>query len=121
MEHEGQHEDFADLLNRLKSTYDVNESEIARAINVAPATVNAWVNRKRGTGRGPRPDTLRALSAAYPKFTVAEIFASTGRKAPGPLAPEAEARLMELFRELTPEQQAMKEIEMRALRDANRA
>ncbi|MEV6046073.1 helix-turn-helix domain-containing protein [Streptomyces xanthochromogenes] len=121
MEHEGQHEDFADLLKRLKLTYDVNESEIARALNIAPATVNAWVNRKRGTGRGPRPDTLRALADAFPRFTVAEIFAATGRKAPGPLAPEAEARLLELFRELTPEQQQMKEIEMKALRDANRA
>lgn len=121
MEHEGQTEDFAALLKRLKDTYRVNESQIARAINVAPATVNAWVNGTRGTGRGPNPDKLRALAEAYPKFTVAEIFASVGRKVPGPLSPEAEERLLELFRGLTAEQQAIKEIELRAINESNKS
>ncbi|MFE9372317.1 helix-turn-helix domain-containing protein [Streptomyces sp. NPDC006711] len=120
MDH-GQQEDLSALIKRLKDTYKVTESEIARAINVAPATVNSWVLRKRGTGRGPNPEKLRALSDAFPKFTVAEIFAAAGRRVPGPLAPEAEARLLELFRGLTPEQQAIKEIELRALNEANRS
>lgn len=113
-------EDLAQLLDRLKSEYDVNESEIARSIGVAPATVNAWVHRKRGTGRGPNREKLRALAQAYPKFTEDEIFRAAGRETPGPLPPDAEARVLELWRGLTEEQQRAKEVEMRALGDMNR-
>ncbi|MEU7381507.1 helix-turn-helix transcriptional regulator [Streptomyces sp. NPDC042207] len=113
-------EDLAQLLARLKSEYDVSDSEIARRIGVAPATVNSWVHRKRGTGRGPNRDKLRALAAAFPKFTEAEIFVAAGRESPGPLSPDAEARILELWRGLTEEQQRAKEVEMRALNDMNR-
>ncbi|MFF9124401.1 XRE family transcriptional regulator [Streptomyces sp. NPDC014889] len=113
-------EDLAQLLARLKSTYGVNDSEISRRIGVSPATVNSWVHRKRGTGRGPNRDKLRALAAAFPKFTEAEIFAAAGRESPGPLSPDAEARIIELWRGLTEEQQRAKEVEMRALNEMNR-
>lgn len=122
VEYEGQTvagEDFAQLIKRLKDVYGVNESQIARAIGVAPATVNAWVNRTRGTGRGPRPDTLRALAAAYPRFTEGEIFAAAGRKVPGELSDSAERELHEVFGELTEEQQKLTLIQMRALRASN--
>lgn len=114
-------EDLAQLLARLKSEYDVNESEIARRIGVAPATVNAWVNRKRGTGRGPNREKLRALASAFPKFSEAEIFKAAGRKAPGPLSPDAQQRLLHLFGELTAEQQRAYEIQMRATVEDNRS
>ncbi|UQA95735.1 helix-turn-helix domain-containing protein [Streptomyces halobius] len=120
MTNEERPEDLAQLLAHLKSEYDVNESEIARAIGVAPATVNAWTNRKRGTSRGPNPDKLRALAAAFPKFTEQRIFAAAGRKAPGPLSPDAEQRILELYRGLTREQQEITETQMRALNEANR-
>lgn len=113
-------EDLAQLLARLKSEYDVSDSEIARRIGVAPATVNAWVHRKRGTGRGPNRDKLRALAREFPKFTEDEVFAAAGRQSPGPLSPEAEARILELWRGLTEEQQRAKEVEMRALGEMNR-
>lgn len=113
-------EDLAQLLARLKDTYGVNESEIARRIGVAPSTVNSWTNRTRGGKRGARPEKLRALAEAFPKFTEAEIFAAAGRDAPGPLSPDAEARIIELWRGLTEEQQRLKEIEMRALGESNR-
>ncbi|MCQ6250856.1 helix-turn-helix domain-containing protein [Streptomyces malaysiensis] len=119
MNDEERTEDLAQLLARLKSEYDVNESEIARRIGVAPATVNAWVNRKRGTGRGPNPVKLRALAQAFPKFTEAQIFAAAGRKAPGPLSPEDEEDLLKLFGRLTKEQQEMLKIQARALGDSN--
>jgi transcriptional regulator with XRE-family HTH domain len=112
-------EDLAQLLTRLKDDYGVSESEIARRISVSPATVNNWVRRKRGTGRGPNPEKLRALHEAFPRFTEAEIFAAAGRKTPGPLAPEAEARLLELFRGLTAEQQEFTETQLRALNEHN--
>ncbi|WP_218923751.1 helix-turn-helix domain-containing protein [Streptomyces sp. rh34] len=109
-------EDLAQLLARLKDEYGANDSQIAAAIGVSVSTVNTWVHRKRQ----PRPDALRALAAAYPKFTEDQIFAAAGRKIPGPLAPAAEERLLELFRGLTAEQQEIKELELRALNEHNR-
>ncbi|MEU2135327.1 helix-turn-helix domain-containing protein [Streptomyces sp. NPDC018352] len=114
-------EDLAQLLARLKDEYGVSESEIARRINVSAATVNNWVRRKRGTGRGPNPEKLRALHREFPRFSEDEIFAAAGRKTPGPLAPAAEERLLELFRGLTAEQQEIKELELRALNEHNRS
>ncbi|MFJ8855160.1 helix-turn-helix domain-containing protein [Streptomyces sp. NPDC102437] len=114
-------EDLAQLLARLKDEYGVSESEIARRIGVSAATVNNWVHRKRGTGRGPNPEKLRAIAREFPKFSEDEIFAATGRKTPGPLAPAAEERLLELFRGLTAEQQEIKELELRALNEHNRS
>jgi transcriptional regulator with XRE-family HTH domain len=115
-------EDFAQLLTRLKDTYNnVSDSEIARRIGVSPATVNAWVHRKRGGTRGPARETLQALAREFPKFTEAEIFAAVGRKTPGPLSPDAEERVQELFRELTAEQQETVETQIRALADKNRS
>ncbi|RLV66294.1 putative transcriptional repressor of cell division inhibition protein [Streptomyces sp. CBMAI 2042] len=110
-------EDLAQLLARLKDEYGVNDSQIATAIGVSVSTVNTWVHRKRQ----PRPDALRALAAAYPKFTEDQIFAAAGRKTPGPLSPAAEERLLELFRGLTAEQQEIKELELRALNEHNRS
>ncbi|WP_218924725.1 helix-turn-helix domain-containing protein [Streptomyces sp. or3] len=110
-------EDLAQLLARLKDEYGVNDSQIAATVGVSVSTVNTWVHRKRQ----PRPDALRALSAAYPKFTEDRIFAAAGRKTPGPLSPSAEERLLELFRGLTAEQQADKEVELRALNERNRS
>jgi transcriptional regulator with XRE-family HTH domain len=114
-------EDFAQLLSRLKDQYGVSESEIARRIGVSSAAVNNWVRRKRGTGRGPNPEKLRALHREFPAFTEDEIFAAVGRKKPGPLNPDAEQRVLELYRGLTAEQQEMQEIQMRALNEHNRS
>lgn len=113
-------EDLAQLIVRLKDTYGVSDSEIARRIDVSPATVNAWVHRKRGGQRGPAREKLQALAREFPKFTEAEIFAAAGRKTPGPLSPQAEERVQELYRELTAEQQTIIETQMRALVEMNR-
>lgn len=110
-------EDLAQLLARLKDEYGVNDSQIATAIGVSVSTVNTWVHRKRQ----PRPDALRALARAYPKFAEDRVFAAAGRKTPGPLSPAAEERLLELFRGLTAEQQEIKELELRALNEHNRS
>lgn len=113
-------EDLAQLLARLQSKHGVNKSELARRIGVSPAAVSAWTNRTRGTGRGPNRDNLIALHEAFPDFTRDEIFKAAGRRTPGPIDPDREARVLEYYRELTEEQQLAKEIEMRALGEANR-
>lgn len=120
MADQGRTEDLAQLLARLMDEYNVNESEIGRRIGVAASTVNSWTHRTRGGKRGVRPSSLKALAEAFPKFTEDEIFAAAGRQSPGPLSPEAEARILELYRGLTEEQQRMKEVEMRALNEMNK-
>jgi transcriptional regulator with XRE-family HTH domain len=113
-------EDFAQLLARLKETYGVNESEIARRIGVAASTVNSWTNRTRGGKRGVRPGNIHALAEAFPKFTVDEIARAAGRETPGPMSSDGEARIIELWRGLTEEQRRSKEVELRALNEFNR-
>lgn len=112
-------ENFAQLIARLKDHYKVSEPQIAAAIGVHVSTVNTWASGKRGAKQGPRRAYLQALHDAYPAFSVDEINAAAGRQAPGPLDPDAEQRVLELYRGLTAEQQRMKEIEMRALNEAN--
>lgn len=115
-------EDFAQLLTRLKDTYgNVSDSEIARRIGVSPATVNSWVHRKRGSARGPAREILQALAREFPKFTEAEIFAAVGRKTPGPVSPDGEARIQNLYRELTADQQEDFEAQMTAVVERNRS
>lgn len=121
MDHEERTEDLAQLLARLKSEYDVNESEIARRIGVAPATVNAWTHRLRGTKRGVKTESLRALAREFPKFTEDEIFTAAGRATPGRLSPDKEAEALEYFRGLTEQQQRDQLIQMKALNEANKA
>lgn len=113
-------EDLAQLLARLKAEYGVNETEIARRIGTGVSTINSWANRTRGGKRGPNRDKLRALAEAFPKFTEEEIFRAAGRQSPGPYDTEAEARVLELYRGLTAQQQREKEVEMRALNEMNR-
>ncbi|WP_055696548.1 helix-turn-helix transcriptional regulator [Streptomyces silaceus] len=118
MENEGsdQHgEDFAQLLKRLKDEYSVNETEVAKRIGVSVSAVNTWSHRKRT----PRPDVLRRIAQAFPKFTLEELFAATERLGPGPLSPDAEARILDLIRSLPREQQEIAEVQLRAMRDLN--
>lgn len=112
-------EDLAQLLARLKAERNLSDTAIARRIGVAPATVNAWVHRKRGTGRGPAQKNLEALAREF-NLDRDAVFRAADRTSPGPLDAEAEARVLELYRALTEEQRRMKEIEMRALGEMNR-
>ena len=114
-------ENLPQLLAALRAEYDVTEPQIADAIGVSVSTVNTWASGKRGSKQGPRRRSLEALAAAYPKFSRHRVFAAAGRRAPGPLAPDAEARILNLYRELTAEQRDMMETQMRAVADKNRA
>ncbi|HEX5566676.1 MAG TPA: XRE family transcriptional regulator, partial [Streptomyces sp.] len=96
-----------------------SESAIARRIGVSSATVNQWVHRKRGVGRGPRVESLRRLAAEY-NIPEGKVFAAAGRRTPGPLTPDQEAEVLRYFRDLTEEQQRAKLVEMRALAQHNR-
>lgn len=112
-----QPQDFAQLLARLKSERGIGDSEIARRVGVSVSTVNTWVHRKRR----PRREALEALAEAFDDFSREEIFAAADRKTPGPLAPDAEQRILGLIRELTAEQQEFTETQLRALAEGNRS
>jgi transcriptional regulator with XRE-family HTH domain len=112
-------EDLADLIKRIQDQHGVSQSDIARRLGISNSAVNLWVNRRRGSGRGPGSDTLRKLAAAY-GIPEREVFAAAGRKQPGPVEPDAEARIVSLYRELTAEQQYILEVQMRALAEDNR-
>lgn len=82
-------------------------------------TVNAWVHRKRGTGRGPAQKSLEALAREF-NLDRDAVFRAASRASPGPLSVEAEKHILELYRGLTEEQWRAKEVEMRALNEMNR-
>jgi transcriptional regulator with XRE-family HTH domain len=111
------HEDFAQLLKRLKDEYSVNESEIARRLGVSPATVNTWTQRQR---KAPRRETLEKIAEVFPKFTRDEIFAAASRKTPGPLTKDETERLLDYYAQLTKEQQRAQLIAMKAIAEDNR-
>jgi transcriptional regulator with XRE-family HTH domain len=107
--------DFAQVLADLMDDYKVNGSEVARRIGVHHSTVATWLHRTRV----PRNDAILKLAAEFPRYSVKVLTDAAGRKAPGPIAPERAERLLELFEGLTEEQQAMMEIQAKALRDSN--
>lgn len=109
-------EDFAQILKRLKSEYDVTDSEVARRIGVSVSAVHTWVHRKRQ----PRDEQIRALATAFPAFSEEDLFAAAGRKTPGPVGPDAAERILAMIRSYAPEIQEIAEVQVRALGDLNR-
>lgn len=105
--HQG--EDLAALLSRLlDETSGRNQKDLAAAAGIPYATVNAWMNRTRGTSRID-PDKLRALREVFRSWgvsvKVSDFFAAAGRPVPGPTDVEREARLLKLYRQLPEERQ----------------
>ncbi|MFM9602735.1 helix-turn-helix domain-containing protein [Streptomyces turgidiscabies] len=99
-----QGEDLAALLRRLLDQADgKTPKDLATAAGVPYQTLNAWMNRTRGTSRID-PDILRALVDVFRSWGVQavprEFFASVGRPVPGPSDAEREARLLTLYRQL---------------------
>lgn len=108
-------EDLSALIRRVQDQRPhLTQSEIARRLDVSSSTVNSWITRRRGAGRGPNRETLTRLASVL-GVPEAEVFAAAGRKTPGPITPDREQRILEAFRNLTAEQQEMVEIQMRAL------
>ena len=117
------HEDLPHLIQWIKEETGDSDSAIARRIDVAPATVNAWIHAKRGTGRGPAAKNLRALAAAYSNLGLTEerVFAAVGRRKPGPLSDERNKRMLAYMDEMTEEQQKLMELQARAWVEGNRS
>jgi transcriptional regulator with XRE-family HTH domain len=95
-----QAEDVAALMKRRLSDLDMTQRRLADVTGIPYSTLNAWATRRRGSGGGIPPEHLRML-ARHLKVTVAEMFAANGRRVPGELSAEREARLLTLYRGLS--------------------
>ncbi|MEU0199178.1 MULTISPECIES: helix-turn-helix transcriptional regulator [unclassified Streptomyces] len=97
-------EDLAALLERLlEQAPDRTQKDLATQAGISYPTLNAWMNRTRGTSR-IAPDTLRSLVDVFRAWGVAttpkEMFEAAGRPVPGRADKEREDRLLTLFRQL---------------------
>ncbi|MEU1519677.1 helix-turn-helix domain-containing protein [Streptomyces sp. NPDC005811] len=97
-------EDLAALLERLLAQAPGRtQKDLASEAGISYPTLNAWMNRTRGTSRID-PEKLRALVEVFRRWGVAttprEFFESVGRPVPGPSGDEREARLLMLYRQL---------------------
>ncbi|WHX19797.1 helix-turn-helix transcriptional regulator [Streptomyces malaysiensis subsp. malaysiensis] len=101
-------EDLATLLTRVLEETGRTQKELAKEAGIAYPTLNAWMNRTRGTSR-VSPDKLRDLAAAIKiiggEITVRDVFEASGRRVPGPTDQEREARLLAIYRALPVESQ----------------
>lgn len=97
-------EDLATLLERLLAQApDRTQKDLAAEAGISYPTLNAWVNRTRGTSRID-PEKLRAMVDVFRRWgvrtTPREFFEAVGRPVPGPSGDEREARLLKLYRQL---------------------
>ncbi|MFD6425073.1 helix-turn-helix domain-containing protein [Streptomyces sp. NPDC060198] len=97
-------EDLAALLTRaLDQAPGKTQKDLAAAAGIKYPTLNAWMNRTRGTSR-INPDDLRALANILRSWGVEtsprQIFEAAGRPVPGPTDAEREHRLLEIYRQL---------------------
>ncbi|GAA3583247.1 helix-turn-helix transcriptional regulator [Streptomyces sp. HUAS 31] len=97
-------EDLAALLERLLAqAQDRTQKDLAAEAGISYPTLNAWMNRTRGTSRID-PEKLRAMVEVFRRWgvrtTPREFFEAVGRPVPGPSGDEREARLLKLYRQL---------------------
>ncbi|OIJ62724.1 helix-turn-helix domain-containing protein [Streptomyces mangrovisoli] len=97
-------EDLAALLERLlDASQGRTQKDLASESGISYPTLNAWMNRTRGTSRID-PERLRAMVEVFRRWgvrtTPREFFEAAGRPVPGPSKDEREARLLKLYRQL---------------------
>ena len=97
-------EDLAALLERLLAKASgKTQKDLASEAGISYPTLNAWMNRTRGTSR-VEPEKLRAMVEVFRRWglraTPREFFEAVGRPVPGPSRDEREAKLLRLYRQL---------------------
>ncbi|MFF1295000.1 MULTISPECIES: helix-turn-helix domain-containing protein [unclassified Streptomyces] len=97
-------EDLAALLEKLLARAPgKTQKDLASEAGISYPTLNAWMNRTRGTSRID-PEKLRAMVEVFRRWgvrtTPKEFFEAVGRPVPGPSGDEREARLLKLYRQL---------------------
>ncbi|MGI3199616.1 helix-turn-helix domain-containing protein [Streptomyces sp. GLT-R25] len=102
-------EDLAALLDRLLAEAPgKTQKDLATEAGISYPTLNAWINRTRGTSRID-PGRLRLLVSVFRRWgvevTTREVFAAAGRPVPGPSDAQREERLLRLYRQLPEDKQ----------------
>lgn len=91
-------EDLPSLILRVLDERGMTQKQLSEESGIPMSTLNAWTTRRRGT-KGVNPDKLRALAKAL-GVPVRIVFEAAGRKVPGRLDEEREAKLLRLYRNL---------------------
>lgn len=90
------------LLKRVIEQHRLTQKGLAERSGIPLATLNAWTSGRRTPQNTPASkEQLRSLAKHLPGVSVAQLFESIGQQVPGELSPEAEARTMELYRNLS--------------------
>lgn len=104
-------EDLAALLERLLThAPGKTQKGLAEEAGISYQTLNAWMNRTRGTSRID-PERLRSMVDVFRKWgvdtNIREFHQAVGRPAPGPSGTERENRLLKLYRQLPEDKQRL--------------
>ncbi len=89
---------------------ELTQTEIARRAGVSISAVNTWALGTRVPSRKSCDKLAEALGEPRER-----VFAAANRRTPGPLTPDAEERMLTLYRRLTAEQQRFVERQLAAL------
>ncbi len=95
--------DLATLLVRELTALDLTQKQLAAEAKIPYPTLNAWINRTRGTSR-VQPETIDELADALQRLgsriDSATLHAAAGQPVPGPTDKDLEARLLTAYRTL---------------------
>ncbi|WP_189106890.1 helix-turn-helix domain-containing protein [Streptomyces camponoticapitis] len=95
-------ESLSALLERVIDQHGLTQKGLADASGVPLATLNAWISGRRSPrNSADSKEQLRSLAQHLPGVTVAQLFESIGQQVPGEVSPEAEARTLALYRNLS--------------------
>ncbi|MFF2954294.1 helix-turn-helix transcriptional regulator [Kitasatospora sp. NPDC057965] len=104
-------ETLPQLIRRVQDARpELTQTEIARRAGVSVSAVNTWVNGERVPSRKSADKLAAALGEPRER-----VFAAAGRRTPGSLTPDAEERILELYRRLTADEQRIIERQLAAL------
>lgn len=95
-------ETLSALLKRVLQQRQLTQKGLAERSGIPLATLNAWVSgRRTPQNTADSKEQLRSLAQHLPGVTVAQLFESIGQQVPGDLSPEAEARALAMYRNLS--------------------
>jgi transcriptional regulator with XRE-family HTH domain len=104
-------ETLAQLIRRVQDRHpDLTQTEIAKRAGVSVSAVNTWVHGSRTPSRKSCDKIADALGVDRDL-----VFAAAKRRTPGPLSPNAEERILGLYRRLSAEEQRIVERQLMAL------
>lgn len=95
-------ETLSALLERAIRRHGLTQKSLAERSGVPLATLNAWIRgRRTPQNTADSKEQLRLIAEHLPSLDVAQLFESIGQQVPGEISPEAEARTMGLYRNLS--------------------